>query len=91
MIMALFKKNKKLYERDPKELDLDVLSHLQAALFAKLILVNYELIGRYRKLSEHSEDLDNTDNARSVLDNGAERLEQINVILESELARVSGK
>lgn len=46
----MFLRKKKLFECDPKALDLDMLSHLQASLVARLILVNTELGGRWRNI-----------------------------------------
>jgi len=88
--MGLFKKEKKLFEHDPKELDLDMLSHLQASLVAKLVLVNEELISRYKNITHLGSDLPNSSGARSVLTDSANHLDKINELLQSELARITG-
>lgn len=90
--MSLFRKKraKKLFEYDPKELDLELLAHLQVSLVAKLVLVNKELMERYRSLGELGQEVPNTDNAREVLVQSADHLENFTAILETELARIQG-
>jgi len=89
--MLGMKRKKKLIDYDPKELDLETLSHLQASLVAKLILVNEELINRYTNIVDLSNDLPDSRKSRAVLKKGAERLQGFNNILEIELAHISGK
>jgi hypothetical protein len=88
--MGPFSKEKKLVDYDLKELDLEMLSQLQASLVAKLILVNEELSSRWKNISALGSDLPNSDDARAVLDSGTEHLEEFNSILQSELARITG-
>lgn len=87
--MGLFTKDKKLIDYDPMDLNLDMLSNLQASLVAKLILVNEELIQRYKNITDLSSNLSNSDDARSVLSDGAKHLEQVNAILKHELVRIT--
>lgn len=89
--MGFFKKDKKLYDYDPKELDLELLSHLQAGLVAKLVLVNEELISRYKNIVELGSEIKNSENQITVLIEGAKHLENINLVLHSELIRITGK
>ena len=84
-------KKKKLFERDPKTLDLDMLSHLQASLVAKLILVNDELHRRYENLSGLSEEVAGSEKSRNVFQQGAVSLEAFNVYLNEELKRITGR
>ena len=49
--MGTFSKEKKLVDYYLKELDLEMLSQLQASLIAKLILVNEELSSRWKNIS----------------------------------------
>ncbi len=85
----MFFRKKKLFEYDPKTLSLELLSHLQASLIAKLILVNNELQSRFTKLAELSSGLDNVEDARKVMSDGADRLGRFNIILNLELERIS--
>ena len=89
--MGLFTGKKKLYEHNPEELDLETLSELQASLIAKLFLVNQELISRYRNVTDLSSKLPGSENARTVLSESADHLEQVNTFLQAELARITGK
>jgi len=88
--MGQFSKEKKLVDYELKELDLEMLSQLQASLIAKLILVNEELSSRWKNISAFGSGLPNSADARAVLDNGAKHLEELNSILQSELARITG-
>ncbi len=88
--MFFREKKKKLFERDPKTLDLDMLSHLQASLVAKLILVNEELHRRYESLAGLSEEVPGSEKSQNVLEQGAVRLEAFNVYLNEELNRIVG-
>jgi hypothetical protein len=81
----LFRK-KKLFEYDPKTLNLELLSTLQGSLIAKLILVNTELASRWRGIAELSSDLPNAGSARTTLVDGAERAEALNRVLNAALA-----
>ena len=72
----------------PEELNLELLSQLQGSLVAKLLLVNQELISRYRSVMSLSQDLPESKANRDVLSKSADRLEKFNEILESELARI---
>lgn len=89
--MKLFTKKKKLYEYDPKELDLETLSELQASLIAKLFLVNQELVHRYKNVTDLSSGLPGSENARTILSDSADHLEKVNTFLQAELARITGK
>lgn len=88
--MGLFSKERKLVDYDPKELDLDMLSHLQASLVAKLILVNEELISRWVSVATLGSDIPNTEGAQATLQSGAAHLKEFNTMLEEELARIVG-
>lgn len=88
--MGLFSKEKKLVDYDPRELNFEMLSQLQASLVAKLILVNEELSSRWKNISALGSDLPNSEDVRAVLGSGAEHLEEFNSILQSELARITG-
>ncbi len=59
--MGLFSKKKNLIDYDPKELDMEMLSHMQASLVAKLMLVNEELIKRYANIVDLSSDLSDSE------------------------------
>ena len=89
--MGIFTKDKKLYEHDPRELDLETLFELQASLIAKLFLVNQELISRYRKVTDLSSNLPGSENARTVQSDRVDHLENVNTFLQAELARITGK
>ena len=89
--MSIFEKKKKLYEYDPRELDLDTLNDLQASLIAKLFLVNQELIARYRNVTDLSSGLPKSEAAVNVLTDSADHLEQVNTFLQAELSRITGK
>ena len=82
---------RKLYERDPKTLDIESLAILYGALLAKLLLVSRELGGRYEKLVDLSGPIANTDEARAVLAAGAKKLRGLSLILEDVLAQELGK
>jgi hypothetical protein len=82
---------KPLYQRDPKTLSLDHLSHLQASLVAKLMLVNLEIFSRYRRISDISAGLPDSNGSISTLTKSADHLEQINIVLNSELGRITGR
>lgn len=84
-------KKKMLYEYDPKELDLDSLSELQASLIAKLYLVNQELIDRYTNVSKLGSGLPNSEGAIEALTASAGHLENVNTFLRTELARITNK
>lgn len=78
---------KPLFEYDPKELNLALLGTLQSALIAKLMLVNSELSGRYRKLVELSEGMPNADHeGRTLLSTSATRCERLRATLEAYIA-----
>ena len=87
--MIFGKKTKKLFEYDPKELDLGMLSHLQASLVAKLVLVHDELLARNRKLIELSGGLDKVEKPQAALAKEADHVEQLNDILKFELKRIT--
>lgn len=82
---------KKLYESDPKTLNIEALSLLFASLLAKLLLVSRELGGRYEKLASLSKNLDNTEDTRAVLLDGFKKLRGLSLILENVLAEELGK
>lgn len=87
--MSWFKRNRKLIEYDPSELDVEMLSHLRASLLAKLVLVNKELIQRYRDLVEIGTSVAGTDEARHTLSKSADHLQAFGVSLEHELSRIA--
>lgn len=89
--MSIFTKNKKLFEYEPRELDLETLGDLQASLIAKLFLVNQELISRYRNVTDLSSGLPRSEDAVTVLSDSADHLEQVNTFLQAELVRITGK
>lgn len=89
--MAIFSRQKQLYEYDPKELDLDTLTELQTSLIAKLFLVNQELILRFRNVTELGTNLPKSDGAMAVLADSADHLDKVNTFLKAELARITGK
>ena len=86
--MDLFKtkKDKKLLEYDPKELNMELLSHLQTSLIAKLILVNEEVIMRCRKLTELGRDLPKAKDSREFIALSADHTEKFNAILKDYLS-----
>ena len=83
-------KSKKLFEYDPRELDICMLSQLQASLTAKLILVNNEMGARYEAVITLDQDNPKTVNARTVLKEGIQHLNEFNIYLDSKLARIEG-
>ena len=85
----IFRK-KKLFEEDPKTLDLEMLSHLQASLVAKLIPVNEELRRRYENISALSGEIPASEKPRTALNQGATRLVEFNAYLNEELNRIVG-
>ena len=89
--MAIFSRQKQLYEYDPKELDLDTLTELQASLIAKLFLVNQELILRFRNVTDLGTGLPKSEDALAVLSDSADHLDKVNTFLKAELARITGK
>ena len=76
---------KRLFEYDPKELNLELLVTLQSALVAKLLLVNRELSTRCRNLVALSDRLPNVEDERKKLLKSAHWCDRINVILETHL------
>lgn len=76
---------KRLFEYNPKELNLELLVTLQSALVAKLLLVNRELSARGRNLVALSDGLPNVENEREKLLKSAHWCDQVNVILEAHL------
>ena len=88
--MGIIGKKKKLFEYDPKELDLDALSELQLSLIAKLFLVNQELINRFRNVTDLGSTLPDSENAIAVLTARSDHLEKVNSFLQSELALLKG-
>ncbi len=80
-------RKKKLFELDPKILSLELLSRLQASLLAKLILVNNELMSRYRNLSELSDGLPDADTNASLFSKSADELRGFNLILNQILSQ----
>jgi hypothetical protein len=82
--------SKKLADCNLKELDLNILSQLQASLIGRLILVNEEPRSRWKNISALGSELPNSDDARAVLDSGAEHIKKFNSFLQSELARITG-
>jgi hypothetical protein len=89
--MGIFNKKKKLFEYDPKELDLDTLSELQTSLIAKLFLVNQELISRLKNVTNLGSTLPDSENAMAVLTDRSDHLEKVNSFLQSELSLLTGK
>lgn len=89
--MAVTNQPKKLYECDPKELELSSLSDLQTSLMAKLFLVNQELIFRYRQTADLSPNIPGTENAKTVITESVNHLEKVNAFLQAEIARITGK
>jgi hypothetical protein len=87
----MFSKEKKLYERDPKSLDIEALTILYGALLAKLLLVTRELGGRYERLASLSAQVPNVADSRTVLSEGAKKLKGLSLVLETVLAQELGK
>lgn len=84
-------RKKKLIDEDPKTLSLEVLSILQASLMAKLLLVNDELQGRYRRLAELSEGLPDAEANASLFKSSTDELRGFNLIINQILAKSTGK
>jgi len=81
---------RKLYERDPTELGVELLLVLQRGLMSKLVLTNRELQKRYRILTEASAEMKvPVDAPMKILADASARFDQINATLEAELARGS--
>jgi hypothetical protein len=76
---------KRLFEHDPKELNLEWLVTLQSALVAKLLLVNRELSTRCQNLVVLSDRLPHVEDEREKLLKSAHRCDKMNVILEAHL------
>jgi|GEM_PF-5874411 len=87
----MFFRKKKLYESDPKSLSLEALSLLHASLTAKLLIISRELGKRYQSLALLSESLENAEQNRAILLEGAEREKGLSLILENILAQNVGK
>lgn len=85
----MFRRKKKIFEYDPKDLNLELLSTLQVSLIAKLILVNDELKLRYQNISGLSSELPDVADSRQLLSESAARLSQINEVLRDELERAT--
>ena len=83
-----FKKRKALIDQDLRQLDLEMLTFLQSAVMAKLLLVNNELIRRYRNLGQVAQEMDNSDQYLRAFFSGVDRCEQINAILNARLLRI---
>jgi hypothetical protein len=79
--------SKKLFEYDPRTLDLEKLTLLEKSLMAKLLLVNRELIGRYTKLMELGKDMPNMADGVKVMAAGVADRIKVNMMLEDKLAR----
>ncbi len=82
---------KRLFEYDPKELNLELLATLQSALVAKLLLVNRELSARGRNLVALSDRLPNVEDEREKLLKRAHWCDKMNVILEAHLIQQHGQ
>ena len=76
-------RKRELFEEDPKSLSLESLSTLQTSLISKLILVNDEIMGRYRRLAELSNGLPNAEANASLFSDGANQLRAFNLVLHS--------
>ena len=87
----MFFREKKLGERDPATLSIEMLSILQASLTAKLILVNKELLGRWQNIASLSDGVPDTESERMVLVEGVKWLQGFNLVLEHALAKIAGK
>lgn len=79
---------KKLYDYDPRTLDLERLTLLEKSLMAKLLLVSRELIERYTKLIDLSKDMPNMTDGRKVMAAGVADRVKLNILLENELSHV---
>jgi hypothetical protein len=78
---------RRLFEMDPKDLDLTLLHHMQGALIAKLLLVNREAVSRYEELLATSDLLAENQEKRQTLEAHKDKLCKINRVLESELSQ----
>lgn len=87
--MIMSEKDRRLIDYNPAELSLEMLSQLQASLFARLILTNQELIRRWRTIGDLGKDLggDSVPDAGTLLE-GADRLEVLTRPLQAELNRI---
>ncbi len=83
--------NKKLFEYEPQELDLDALNELQTSLIAKLFLVNQELIVRYKSITDFDPGLPQSEDAIATIKASVDHLENVNAFLQAEIARITGK
>ena len=87
--MIMSEKDRRLIDYNPAEPSLEMLSQLQASLFAGLILTNQELIRRWRTIGDLGKDLggDSVPDAGTLLE-GADRLEVLTRLLQAELNRI---
>jgi hypothetical protein len=79
---------KPLIACDPKTLSFDLLHQYSAGLVAKLIIVSEELRGRYECLANLCVDLPNTDRERRLFVESADKLADLMITLQAELARL---
>jgi len=73
----------KLYERDPKSLNLETLLLLHNALLAKQLLVCRELKDRYEALTRLSEGL--SEESRVTFEKSAKEMKGLSLIMEQVL------
>jgi len=78
---------KKLFEYDPGDLDLELLTQLESALMAKLLLVCEELERRYQTVLEKSSEIKTTGQSRTMLLESTVRKQKLADLLRTELAR----
>lgn len=87
----MFFRKKTLAESDPKSLNIEALSLLQASLIAKLIMVNDELQRRFRLVTDLSSEIKDTEDSREILSEGTREIAGFNDYLRDKLAKLLGK
>lgn len=86
-----FKKERKLFEMDPKELDMERLLLLQVSVVAKLTLINDELQSRWERLVELLTGDPIHESSVSDFARYAREVRGLNAVLHVVLAREVGK
>ena len=87
----MFFREKKLYDRDPKTLNTELLITLEKALIAKLLLVTDELRVRAERLAKESKGLPDSGENEAFFEHNAKRYRGFGLMLENVLAQELGK
>ncbi len=79
--------DKMLMEREPGELNIELLSVLQEALMAKLLQTDRELMRRYVVMLEAGTGIPGSEEPLAVIAECVDRLNRVDAVIEVELDR----